>query len=109
MPAAAGEAWSHVPVNPAYAGEGITAIQPFAQQFPKDGTLLMGGVHLQPGIWLKYTRFERVILLHNLSNQGNSSPLWLACANLPGSIPTLSLFPNCCNAVPRCRAASYPA
>lgn len=62
--------WSDVPVNPVYAGEDITAIQPFAHQFPKDGTLLMGGVHLQPGIWLKYTRFERVILLHNLSNQG---------------------------------------
>jgi glycosyltransferase involved in cell wall biosynthesis len=62
--------WSDVPVNRAYAAEGITAIQPFAHQFPKDGTLLIGGVHLQPGIWLKYTRFERVILLHNLSNQG---------------------------------------
>lgn len=61
--------WSDGPVNSAYATEGITAIQPFAHQFPKDGVLLMGGVHLQPGMWLKYTRFERIILLHNLSNQ----------------------------------------
>ena len=62
--------WSDVPVHPAYAREGITAVQPFAQQFPKDGTLLIGGVHLQPGIWLKYTRFKRIVLFHNLSNQG---------------------------------------
>jgi len=62
--------WSDAPVHPDYAAEGIAAIQPFAHQFPKDGTLLIGGVHLQPGLWLKYTRFERVILLHNLSNQG---------------------------------------
>jgi len=61
--------WSDTPVHPGYAAEGISAIQPFAHQFPKEGTLLIGGVHLQPGIWLKYTRFERVILLHNLSNQ----------------------------------------
>jgi glycosyltransferase involved in cell wall biosynthesis len=62
--------WSDVPVHPAYAPEGITAVQPFAHQFPKDGTLLIGGVHLQPGIWLKYTRFKRIILFHNISHQG---------------------------------------
>jgi glycosyltransferase involved in cell wall biosynthesis len=62
--------WSDSPVHPGYAVEGITAIQPFAHQFPKGGTLLIGGVHLQPGVWLKYARLERVILLHNLSNQG---------------------------------------
>lgn len=61
--------WSDAPVHPGYAGEGISAIQPFSHQFPKDGTLLMGGSHLQPGVWLKYTRFERIIVLHNISNQ----------------------------------------
>jgi glycosyltransferase involved in cell wall biosynthesis len=61
--------WSVAPVHPAYAAEGITAIQPFAHQFPKGGTLLIGGVHLQPEVWLKYAGLERVILLHNLSNQ----------------------------------------
>jgi glycosyltransferase involved in cell wall biosynthesis len=61
--------WSDVPVHPGYADEGISAIQPFAHQFPKDGTLLIGGSHLQPGVWLKYTRFERIIVLHNISNQ----------------------------------------
>ncbi len=61
--------WSDGPVHPGYTGEGIIAVQPFAHQFPKDGTLLIGGVHLKPGVWLKYTRFERIVLFHNLSNQ----------------------------------------
>ncbi len=60
--------WSDMPVHPFYAGENVTAIQPFARQFPADGTLLIGGSHLQPGAWLKYTRFERIILYYNLSN-----------------------------------------
>jgi glycosyltransferase involved in cell wall biosynthesis len=62
--------WSAGPVHSGYANEGITAIQPFAHQFPKGGTLLIGGVHLQPEVWLKYAALERVMLLHNLSNQG---------------------------------------
>lgn len=60
--------WSDVPPHPSYAGQGITAIQPFAQQFPKEGTLLIAGVHMRPGIWLKYAKFEQVILFYNLAN-----------------------------------------
>jgi glycosyltransferase involved in cell wall biosynthesis len=62
--------WSDVPPHPSYAGQGIATIQPFAQQFPKGGTLLIAGVHLRPGIWLKYARFEQVILFYNLANHG---------------------------------------
>lgn len=62
--------WSDVPVHRGYAAEGITTVQPFAHQFPREGTLLIGGVHLQPGVWLKYTRFQRIVLLHNISHQG---------------------------------------
>jgi glycosyltransferase involved in cell wall biosynthesis len=60
--------WSDVPVHPSYAGQGITAIQPFAHQFPKDGALLIAGVHMRPGVWLKYTKFEQLILFYNLAN-----------------------------------------
>ena len=60
--------WSDVPPHPSYAGEGITAIQPFAQQFPRSGALLIAGVHMRPGIWLKYAKFEQVILFYNLAN-----------------------------------------
>ena len=60
--------WSDVPPHPSYAGQGITAIQPFAQQFPRDGALLIAGVHMRPGIWLKYARFEQVTLFYNLAN-----------------------------------------
>ncbi len=62
--------WSDTPPHPAYVGQGITAVQPFAHQFPKDGVLLIAGVHMPPGLWLKYTRFERVILFYNLANHG---------------------------------------
>lgn len=60
--------WSDVPPHPSYAGEGIAAIQPFAQQFPRSGALLIAGVHMRPGIWLKYAKFEQVILFYNLAN-----------------------------------------
>ena len=60
--------WSDAPPHPAYAGQGITTIQPFSQQFPNGGALLVAGVHMRPGIWLKYARFERVILFYNLAS-----------------------------------------
>ena len=60
--------WSDASPHPAYAGQGIATIQPFSHQFPNGGVLLIAGVHMRPGIWLKYARFERVILLYNLAN-----------------------------------------
>lgn len=81
--------WSVSPVHPAYAAEGITAIQPFAHQFPKGGTLLMGGVHLQPEVWLKYAGLERVILLHNLSNQGQLFAIVEAVREFAGLEPDI--------------------
>ena len=60
--------WSDVLPHPSYAGQGITAIQPFAQQFPRSGALLIAGVHMRPGIWLKYAKFEQIILFYNLAN-----------------------------------------
>ena len=60
--------WSDVVPHRGYAGRGITVLQPFAHQFPKDGVLLLAGVHIRPGIWLKYTKFERVIVFYNLSS-----------------------------------------
>lgn len=60
--------WSDVPPHPSYAGQGITTIQPFARQFPRDGALLIAGVHMRPGIWLKYAKFEQITLFYNLAN-----------------------------------------
>lgn len=60
--------WSQAAPHRSYAGRGITTVQPFSHRFPKDGVLLIGGVHLRPGVWLKYTRFERVIVFCNLAN-----------------------------------------
>lgn len=74
--------WSDVPLHPSYAGQDITVIQPFAQQFPKGGTLLIAGVHMRPGIWLKYAKFEQVILFYNLANH---SQLFAAMESLRDS------------------------
>ncbi len=60
--------WSDVAPHPRYAGQGVATIQPFSHQFPKDGVLLLSGVHVRPPVWLKYTRFERVVLFYNLSS-----------------------------------------
>lgn len=60
--------WSEVAPHRSYAGRGIATVQPFSHQFPKDGVLLIGGVHVRPGVWLKYARFERIIVFYNLAN-----------------------------------------
>jgi len=59
-------AWAEGSVHSQYKNSGIAAIRPFAQQFPKSGTLLILGVHVMPGVWLKYARFDRVIIFCNL-------------------------------------------
>ena len=60
--------WSAIAPHRGYAGRGVATIQPFAHQFPKDGVLLIAGVHIRPGIWLKYTKFERIVLFYNLAS-----------------------------------------
>ena len=81
--------WSDMPLHPSYAGQGVTTIQPFAKQFPNGGTLLIAGVHLQPGIWLKYARFDRVVLLYNLANHGQLFASIEAVRNATGRDPEL--------------------
>jgi hypothetical protein len=71
--------WSDAAPHPCYAGKGIATIQAFTQQFPKDGVLLIAGVHVRPAIWFKYTRFERVVLFYNLSSH---LPLFALIANI---------------------------
>ncbi|MDB5967209.1 MAG: glycosyltransferase [Polaromonas sp.] len=97
--------WSDVPVHPGYAGEGITAVQPFAHQFPREGTLLFGGVHLQPGIWLKYTHFRRVIVFHNLSNQAQLFALVEGVQEHTGLTPEIVFVSDW---VRRCAALAGP-
>lgn len=58
--------WSVVPPHRFYSEHGVQGIQAFAQFFPKNGTLLIAGVHVALGPWLKYAGVERVIVLYNL-------------------------------------------
>lgn len=59
--------WSVVAPHPAFAQKGVRAVQAFAGKFPRKGVLLWGGPHVQPGLWLKYGGFERVIVQCNLA------------------------------------------
>lgn len=58
--------WSAVPPHRFYIGYGVQGIQAFSHGFPKVGTLLIAGVHVALGPWLKYAGIERVIVLYNL-------------------------------------------
>lgn len=62
------ELWSVVAPHSSFVHRGIRQIQPFSRQFPHDGVLLWGGTHVPPAVWLKYTRFERIILQCNLAS-----------------------------------------
>lgn len=60
--------WSDVPPHRCHAERGVQAVKAFSHQFPQDGVLLVAGVHVALGSWLKYARFERVVLLYNLAS-----------------------------------------
>ena len=60
--------WSVVAPHNSFAHRGIKQVQPFARQFPHAGVLVWGGAHVAPAVWLKYTRFERIILQCNLAS-----------------------------------------
>ncbi len=60
--------WSVVPPHAWYAAQGVQAVQPFGGRFPRTGVLVWGGAHVAPAVWLKYTRFARVMLHCNLAS-----------------------------------------
>ncbi|WP_341904655.1 glycosyltransferase family 4 protein [Polaromonas sp. YR568] len=62
------ECWSVTPPHALYARQGVKAIRPFASQFPRGGVLYWGGAHVPPDVWLKYARFDRVMLHVNLAS-----------------------------------------
>lgn len=45
---------------------GATPINTFGGAFPRGGTLIIVGTHLQPGLWLDHARPERLIVICNL-------------------------------------------
>jgi glycosyltransferase involved in cell wall biosynthesis len=59
--------WSDVPPHPVFARQGVRQIRPFAGALPRGGMILLGGVHVDPGVWLRHARPERVALRYNLA------------------------------------------
>jgi glycosyltransferase involved in cell wall biosynthesis len=60
--------WSVLPPHPWYVQRGVRQIQAFSGQFPQGGVLVWGGAHVAPGLWLRYARYERVIIQCNLAS-----------------------------------------
>jgi glycosyltransferase involved in cell wall biosynthesis len=60
--------WSVLPPHLWYVQRGVRQIQAFSGQFPQGGVLVWGGAHVAPGLWLRYARFERVIVQCNLAS-----------------------------------------
>lgn len=60
--------WSVLPPHPWYAQRGVRPVQAFSGQFPQGGVLVWGGAHVAPGLWLRYARFERIIIQCNLAS-----------------------------------------
>lgn len=79
--------WSSVSPHPYYAQQGVRGIQAFSNQFPASGTLLVAGVHVAMGLWLKYARFERVILLYNLASHEHLFAVLQALREMTGCEP----------------------
>ncbi len=57
--------WSDVTPHPVYVRQGVQHIRPFAGAMPRGGMLLIGGVHVRLGIWLRHARPERIALRYN--------------------------------------------
>ncbi len=79
--------WSSVPPHRFYAERGVRLVQPYLQQFPKTGTLLVAGIHVALGSWLKYARYQRVILLYNLVSHERLFSTLQALRDLTGCEP----------------------
>jgi glycosyltransferase involved in cell wall biosynthesis len=60
--------WSVVPPHPWYVQRGVRPVQAFSGLFPKAGVLVWGGAHVAPGLWLRYARFDRIIIQCNLAS-----------------------------------------
>lgn len=60
--------WSVLPPHPWYVQRGVRPVQAFSGQFPQGGVLVWGGAHVAPGLWLRYARFERIIIQCNLAS-----------------------------------------
>ncbi len=58
--------WSVAPPHPHYAAMGVRLIDEAAGQFPQGGMLLLGGVHVGVGEWVKRAGLSRIAIRYNL-------------------------------------------
>ena len=58
--------WSVAPPHPHYAQMGVRLIDETAGNFPQGGMLLLGGVHIGVGEWIRRAGLARIALRYNL-------------------------------------------
>ena len=65
------ELWSTTAAHAAFRrhhGIEIRQISPFHGVYPQGGTLILGGVHFDAGMWLSLGKFRRILLICNVPN-----------------------------------------
>ena len=65
------ELWSTTATHAAFRrhqGMNVRQISPFHGVYPQGGTLVLGGVHFDMGIWLTLGKFRRIVLICNVPN-----------------------------------------
>ena len=62
--------WSDGPAHAFYRRQGVQAINVAQGQFPKQGMLLISGVHIQVDEWLRHAKLDRLAVSYNLPNHG---------------------------------------
>jgi glycosyltransferase involved in cell wall biosynthesis len=81
--------WSDTPVHPQLAREGVRQIQLFAQAFPRGGTLVVGGVHVDISSWLPHAKPQRVVLKYNLPDHARLFQRMETIRSATGQAPEL--------------------
>lgn len=62
--------WADGAVHPFFQARGVVAVSPVASLFPQDGMLLLAGIHIRLGDWLRQAQLYRVALRYNLPDHG---------------------------------------
>lgn len=62
--------WADGRVHPLFQANGVVPVNPGAALHPQGGMLLLAGVHIRLGEWLRQAQLSRVALRYNLPNHG---------------------------------------
>ncbi len=79
--------WSDTPPHPDYAAMGVRQVRPEAGEFPRGGMLLLGGVHVGTGDWLRQAHLDRLAVRYNLPQHERLARLVVYLQHMTGLVP----------------------